>query len=176
MARIKATTTTYQSRSEFEYSLDKVGALQLELDKEIADFNAKKALEDKAFKEKVKRKKERLNELIVSCESYASHHREELLGEKQGAETKLTNYGYRRSPGAVKTLNKKWTLAKALQSLKDAGITACVKVTESLNKNAVKDHLTEEEMAQHGLRIEYAEEFWAEAKRAEETPEKRTTA
>jgi phage host-nuclease inhibitor protein Gam len=173
MARIKAKTASYQSRREFEYSIDKLATLQLEIESDTAAFNKYKAAEDKRFKTTLKRKKERLAEIFAACELYSEFHRCELLGEKQGGETKLTNYGFRKSPGIVKTLNSKWTFAKCLQSLKDAGETVCVKITEALNKNAVKDNLTPEEMAKHGLRLDFPEEFWAEAKRAQETPTQR---
>jgi len=176
MPRIKAKTTTFQTRRDFETAVDKAAALQLKLDEEIATFNREKAAQDKAFKARVKAAQAKLNELVSQCESYAAHHREELLGEKQTSETKLAFFGYRKSPGIVKTLNSKWTLGKALEALKSAGQIACIKVTETLDKQAVKRHLTEEEMARFGLRLDAPEEFGIEAKRAEELPEKKTTA
>jgi phage host-nuclease inhibitor protein Gam len=173
MARIKAKTAIYQSTQEFEASLDKLGALQLDIESFIANHNKVKADQDKRYKTDLKRKNERLSEMFSACELYVNFHRGELLGDKQGAETKLTNFGFRKSPGVIKTLNSKWTFGKALESLKSAGVTACVTIKESLNKNAVKDNLNEEEMAKHGLRLDFPEEFWAEAKRATETQEKR---
>lgn len=176
MTRIKAKTTTFTSRRDFENAVDKAAALQLKLETDIAEFNQRKSAEDKAFKSRVKLANAKLNELVTQCESYAAHHRDELLGEKQTGETKLARFGYRQSPGIVKTLNSKWTLGKAVQALKDAGKMACVKVTESLDKQAVKRQLSEPEMAEFGLRIDAPEEFGIEAKRAEETPAKKATA
>ena len=175
MTRIKAKTTTFQSRSEFEAAIDKVASLQLKLDTDIAEFNEEKSKQDKAFKARVKTANSKINELVVSCESYAAHHRDEILGDKQTAETKLAFFGYRKSPGIVKTLNSKWTFGKALEALKRAGKTACVKVSETLDKNAVKTQIPEAEMAAFGLRLDFPEEFGIEAKRAEETPAKKAT-
>lgn len=173
--RIKASNTIFTSTSEFEIAVDKVASLQLKLEKEIAEYNEKKSAADKAFKAKVKNTTAKINELVIGCESYAAHHRDSLLGEKQTAETKLAFFGYRKSPGIIKTLNSKWTLGKALESLKSAGKTACIKVTESINKQAVKAQIPEPEMAQYGLRVDYPEEFGIEPKRAEETPDKKLT-
>lgn len=173
MPRIKAKTTTFSTRRDFELAVDKAAVLQLKMEADVAEHNKRKAAEDKAFKSRLKADQARLCELVTNCESYAAHHREELLGEKQTGETKLAHFGYRKSPGIVKTLNSKWTLGKALEALKAAGKTACIKVTETLDKQAVKRHLTEPEMAAFGLRIDAPEEFGIEAKRAEETPEKK---
>ena len=113
--RIKASNTIFTSKSEFEIAIDKVAALQLKLEREIAEYNLQKATTDKAFKAKVKSTNAKINELVIGCESYVAHHREALLGEKQTAETKLAFFGYRKSPGVIKTLNSKWTLGKALE-------------------------------------------------------------
>ena len=48
-------------------------------------------------------------------------------------------------------------------------------MTETLNKQAVKAHIPEAEMAAFGLRVDYPEEFGIEPKRAEETPDKKLT-
>ena len=176
MTKIKASNTTFQTRAEFEQAVDKVATLQLKMEADIAAHNEEKAKQDKAFKARLKSAQAKLNELVVSCESYASHHRQELLGEKQTGETKLASFGYSRSPGIVKTLNSKWTIGKALEALKAAGKSACIKVTETLDKQAVKRVLSEPEMAAFGLRIDAPEEFGIEAKRAQETPEKKAVA
>ena len=176
MSRIKASTTTYTSRNEFEIAIDKAAALQLKLEADIAAHNKDKAAQDKAFKARVKSAQAKINEIVVSAEAYAEHHRDQLLGEKQTAETKLAFFGFRRSPGVVKTLNSKWTFAKSIEALKAAGKTACIKVTESLNKDRTKSEIPEAELPKFGLRIDYPEEFGITPKRAEETPDKKITA
>ena len=176
MPRIKSSTSTFQTLHEFETAVDKAAAAQLKLDADIADFNREKANQDKAFKARVKSAKARINELVVSCESYATHHRAELLGSQQTSETKLAFFGFRKSPGIVKTLNSKWTFAKCLLALKAAGKTTCVKVTETLDKNSVKNQIPEPEMAAFGLRMDFPEEFGIEPKRAEEPASKKATA
>ena len=88
MARIKVSNTTYKNRSEFEAAIDKAAALQLKLEADIAEHNEQKAAQDKAFKARIKNANAKINEIVVAAESYAAHHREELLGDKQSAETK----------------------------------------------------------------------------------------
>ena len=173
--RIKASNTIYTTRNEFEQAIDQAASMQLKIEREVAEYNEQKSLTDKAFKTKIKKAQAKINELVIGCESYAAHNRETILGDKQTAETKLAYFGYRKSPGVIKTLNSRWTLGKALEALKSAGQTACIKVTESINKQAVKSQIPEPEMAQYGLRVDYPEEFGIEPKRAEETPEKKLT-
>jgi phage host-nuclease inhibitor protein Gam len=175
MPRIKTKTATFSTRRDFEEAVDKVAILQLKLDHDIAEHNKRKAAEDKAFKTRVKTAQAKLNEIVAQCESYAAHHRDELLGEKKTAETKLAFFGYRQSPGIVKTLNSKWTLGKALEALKAAGHLACIKVTETLDKQAVKRQIPEAEMAQYGLRIDAPDEFGIEPKRAADLPPKKAS-
>jgi len=173
MPRIKSKTTTFSSKLEFERALDTAALKQLKLEKIIADYNAEKASQDKAHKARVQTLRATINEALVACESYAAHNREELLGDRQTGETKLASFGFRKSPGIVKTLNAKWTFTKALAALKSAGKSACVKVTETLDKQAVKREIPEAELPQFGLRLDYPEDFWAEAKKVTETPANR---
>lgn len=175
-ARIKTTTTELESRNAFEKTVDDIATLQLKIEADTALHNEQKAHADKLFKAQLKRDQAKLQQKLVACEMYAKHHREELLSDKQTAETKFSFFGYRKSPGVLKTLNSRWTLAKALQSLKEAGHTACSKITESLDKQAVKRLIPESELPKYGLRMEYKEDFWIEPKRAATTPEKRISA
>ena len=173
MPRIKTTTHTYQSLAEFEKAVDDIAKKQLKLDQKIADFNAKKAAEDKAHKAAVKKAQAEINETLVSCESYVAHNREEILGARQSGETALADFGFRKSPGIIKTLNTKFTFTKAKDLLKAAGKLACIKVTETLDKQAVSREIPEAELPKYGLRKEYPEEFWFEPKRAIDPQPKR---
>ena len=174
--RIKKNRVIYKSKAEFEHALDKLGLLQLELETMIAEHNERKALEDKKHKAALKRKNAQLSELFAGCELYADFNRDVLLGEKKSGESKLAEFGFRKSPGIVKVLNSKWTIGKAVEAIKSAGKAVsdkCLKVTTSLDKQGVKKHLTEPEMAKYGLRIDAPEEFWAEPKRATDTPDQK---
>jgi len=173
MPRIKKSTATFSSRFEFDSCVDEIAALQLKIDSSIADHNEQKAAQDKAFKTILARRKGKLTSLLSQANVYADINRDQLLGEKQTAETKLAEYGYRKSPGIIKTLNSRWTFAKAKDALKAAGQTMCIKVTETLNKPAVKTEIPEADLPKYGLRMDYPEEFWIEAKRAEESTDKR---
>lgn len=175
MARTKKSTVTFQSREEFQTCIDEVAALQLKIDQSVAEHNAQKAAQDKAFKTLLKTRKEKLSHKIAIAESYCAHHRDQVLGSKQTSATKLANFGYRVSPGILKPLNTRWTFAKCLQALKEAGMTSCIKVTESLKKDVAKSEIPEADLASYGLRVDYPEEFWIEAIRHEEPTEKRLT-
>lgn len=171
--RIKSANTGLADRAAFEKTVDEIAVLQLKIEADTALYNEAKAEQDKSFKAQLKRDQAKLHQKVVAAEMFAKHNRQELLGERQTAETKFSLFGYRRSPGVLKTLNSKWTFGKALQSLKAAGQTACIKVSESLNKPAIKTQIPEADLPKYGLRMEYNEDFWIEPKRAETTPEKR---
>lgn len=176
MTRIKASKTVYTSRTEFENAINNAAEKQLKLDAEIAAYNATKADEDKAFKNRVKKTKAEIDSIVNAAENYTDHNRETILGTKQTGDTIKAYFGYRRSPGVIKTLNSKWTFAKALEALKASQKTACIKVTETLNKQAVKAQIPEPELPKYGLRLDFPEEFYIEPKRAEETPAKKAVA
>lgn len=173
MPRVKASNSTLPSRAAFEKTVDEIAELQLKIEADTAVHNEDRAAADKAFKAQLKRDKERLSNKLAAAELYAGQHRAELLGPRQTAETRLTSFGYRKSPGILKTLNSKWTFARALEALKEAGQTACIKVTESLDKQRVRREIPEADLASYGLRLDYPEEFWIEPKRAETAGEKR---
>jgi phage host-nuclease inhibitor protein Gam len=176
-ARIKSSNiTALPNRSAFEQCVDDIAQLQLEIDADIAAHNEAAAKAAENFKTELKAKQERLIQKLAAAEMYAGFHREELLGTKQSAETRHGLFGFRKSPGILKVLNTKWTMAKAMEALKAAGKTACVKIAESLDKQAVKRDIPEAELATYGLRMDYPEEFWIEAKRAEEPAAKRLSA
>lgn len=175
MPRIKTSTATFKTETQFKNCVDEIAALQLEIDSEVADYNEQKALADKKFKADIQRKKERLNQKLATAEMYATHHRTELLGDKQTSETRLADFGFRKSPGIIKQLNRKWPVGATIQALKDAGITACIKITERLDKQAVKTQIPEADQPKYGLRTEYPEDFWIEAKKAVEPTDKRLT-
>ena len=174
MSRIKATNTTFNTELQFINCIDECAKIQLEIDTQVAEHNEQKALEEKQFKASIQRKKERLSQKLAVCEMYAAHNREELLGDKQSADTRLADYGYRKSPGVIKQLNRKWTVGASLEALKSAGKTACIVVKESIDKNAVKTQIPEDEQAKYGLRTEYNESFWIEPKRSIEPAPKRS--
>lgn len=176
MTRIKSSKATLANRAAFDRTVDEIAELQLKIEADTAAHNEAKAAADKKFKAALKRDKDRLLNKLAAAEMYAAHHREELLGERQTGETRLSLFGYRRSPGVLKTLNSKWTLAKCIEALKAAGKTACIKVTESLDKQRAKREIPEAELAAYGLRLEFPEEFWIEPKRAEDPGKKRLSA
>lgn len=175
MPRIKKTDLTFKTRREFENALDRLAIRQLKREKMIADYNAEKARQDREHKAALKRLNAQISEDFEACENFVEINRAEILGDRQSGETKLADFGFRKSPGILKVLNSKWTFAKSIAALKAAGKSACVKVTESLNKSAVKSSIPEDELGVFGLRMDYPEEFWIEAKRVTDPAEKKIT-
>lgn len=177
MPRIKSTTANPLNKiSDFEKCVDEIATLQLKIDADVAVYNEEKALAETQFKAQLKRDQERLTQKLSIAEMFAAHHRDQLLSDKQTGETKFSFFGYRKSPGIIKTLNSKCTIGSAIQALKDAGKKACIKVTETLDKQAVKREIPEAELPKYGLRMEHSEQFWIEPKRAEKPSEKRISA
>jgi phage host-nuclease inhibitor protein Gam len=176
-SRIKSSTAaTLKNRPEFETCIDDIAALQLEIDADVAAHNEAQAKANDTFKAELKAKQERLMQKVAAAEMFANFHRDELLGEKQTGETKHGLFGFRKSPGVLKTLNSRWSMAKVMEALKISGKTACIKITEALDKQAVKREIPEAELSLYGLRMDFPEEFWIEAKRAEEPTAKRLSA
>ena len=173
MPRIKSSSAVLPDTAAFEIALDKIASQQLELEKTIADHNAQKATQDKAHKTKIKRLNDDINTRFAQCESFSAHHRDLVLSGKQSSQTKLALFGYRKSPGILKTLNSKFTFTKALGLLKEAGKLTCIKVTETLDKQAVRRDIPESELPSYGLRLDAPEEFWVEPKKATQTPNQR---
>lgn len=174
-ARIKRKTVELPNLAAFQRTIDEIAEIQLKLEADTAVHNEQKAAADKAFKAQLKRDKDKLVSRLAAAEIYANNHRNEILGDRQTGNTKLASFGFRRSPGILKTLNSKWTFARAVETLKEAGKIACIKRTESLDKQAVKKHIPESDLPAFGLRMDHPEEFWIEPKRAEDPGSKRLT-
>jgi hypothetical protein len=174
--RLKPSNIILQTRAAFELCVDEIATLQLAIEAETAGYNARKSTEEKAFKTRQKKQAEKLQNKFVSAAMFMEHHRDDLLRDKQTGETKLSFFGFRKSPGIVKALNSKWSLAKVILALQAAKQTACLKFSVSLDKAAVKKIIPADELAKYGLRIDFPEEAWIEAKRAAQTPEKRISA
>tara|TARA_R110000772_G_scaffold118918_3_gene224814 strand:+ start:413 stop:949 length:537 start_codon:yes stop_codon:yes gene_type:complete len=173
MPRLKSSSLSFDTPAAFERAVDTLAIKQLKLEKTIATYNAEKQTADKAHKALVNKLRAELNEIVVNCEAYAIENRDELLGNRQTASTKLAQFGFRKIPGVIKTLNRKFTFASCLELLIKGGKDACVKTVQALDKNAVKREIPEADLPQYGLRMEHNEDFWVEAIRTTDTPAKR---
>jgi len=169
MSRTKAKIAGIKNRAEFETALNEAAQQQLEIEKNAAAYNARKAEQEKAHKAAHKERQHQLAAKLIVIEAYAEAHREELFGDKQSSETALADFGFRKSPGKLVKLNSKWSAAKTIATLKAAGLTVCLKITESLDKAALKKNVPEDELPRYGLRMEYGEEFWIEPKKVLKT-------
>lgn len=154
-----------ENDKDFAEAMDSFGQGLLKLAAQTAAYNEQKAAADKRFKNLMKLKAAKLKVLQKTCEIYATEHKDRLLGEKKSADTRVTEWGFRKSPGVVKCINRKWTLEKSLAALIEAGKDSCIEVKKSLDKDGVKKHLTAEERLTFGLKVEYPELFWVEPKK-----------
>ena len=66
----------------------------------------------------------------------------------------------------LKTLGKAWTWARVVEALEAGGeaMARFIRVEKSADKDGMKQHLTPEQLASVGCRIDQAETFFVEAK------------
>lgn len=170
--RIKRRNDGIQTAAQFNEIVDQIAKEQLDIEADTAQYNAEKAAADKSFKLAKKEREASINNKLALAETYATEHRDTLLGDKQTSGTASAKFGFRKS-SALKPLSSKWTMAKVIDTLKAAGKLGCVKVSETLDKPTVLKTIPEPELPEYGLRKEHREDFWIEPTRAEKTPDQR---
>lgn len=162
-SRIKAKSFT--TRAEFDSALDSIAALQVQLRSAEAARDAEiQAVRDE-HAEEIDDLKARLDAQAVLAEKYAVDHRAELFpGKLKSAETALANFGFRIGNPTLVLLNRKWSWESVLAAVKEAFPKRYVRVTEAVDKDALKAHLDGSQLAAIGCRIAQAETFYVEAK------------
>lgn len=188
------------TKLQFTATLDEAAALQLDIETRTAALNERMAALELEEKAAIARLEEQLNAKLVLAEAFAIDHRDELLtGELKSAQTARAKWGFRLNPPSLKQLNKTWSVARSLQAIvegyhalkkkyndlkeKDPAdarladlltesekMRAMVKVTESLNKDVIKEAWKDEpeKLKAHGFKLEAEDEFWVEPIRAVE--------
>jgi phage host-nuclease inhibitor protein Gam len=171
MARIKS---TIKSLKHFEELVDDVAKNQIELERLLAEQEDELQKVRDEYESMISTTKNAIKSDFALAQSYAEHHREELLpGGKKTSATAQARFGFRLSPGTLKQLNRQWTVAKSIEALEDSDRFNLITVKKSLNKDEIKEQIKDdEELAKFGLRLDAPDEFWIEAKR-DETAEKR---
>ncbi|MGH8017022.1 MAG: host-nuclease inhibitor Gam family protein [Opitutaceae bacterium] len=161
--RIKA--SSFAHRAEFDKALDNIAMLQVKL--RILEGKRDKAIQ--AIRDehgpRIDEVAGELKRLVVLAEKYAETHRAEILPTgKKSAETALACFGFRIGNPRLVLLNRKWSWESVLQACKSAFGERFVRRTESVDKDALKTQLADDELAQVGCRIEQTEAFFIEAK------------
>lgn len=110
----------------------------------------------------------RQDELAAACGAYAAAHADELLpAGKKSAETALATWGFKKGRAALALLDGH-TWEGVLEAIKNRGRAWVNKYlttpAPALNKNAIKDGLTPEQLAAVGCCIEQSETFYIKAK------------
>jgi len=91
----------------------------------------------------------------LAAEKYAEDHRYELfVGKVKSAETALAVFGFRLGQPTLKTLSKAWTWERVLEALIERGLKRFVRTKQEPDKEALKQHMSAEELAGVGCRIE----------------------
>lgn len=146
---------------DFTESLDRIATLGVELD-------AKQAAKEKEIQEVTLRHDPKITEIIKemeelteACELYASPRRKELFGKQKSAQSSLTTYGYRLGQPSLKTLAG-WTWDKVLALLEKSRRRAYIQTKKSVNKEAIRLHVSVKRLGKIGLKIEQKETFFVE--------------
>jgi phage host-nuclease inhibitor protein Gam len=163
MARVKAEGFT--TREEFDAAVDLIARkeiqrrkLEAERDRRIQDVQAN-------HNPAIDGVKEEIDALATKAEAFCKDHREELIADgKQGAETPLARYGFRWGNKTLALLSTRWSWESVMDSLRKNGLVGFVRVKTEVDKDAVKNQLTESDLAANGMRIRQTETFWVEPK------------
>lgn len=163
MTRIKS--RGFDSRGAFEAALDDVTAMTVEVRNLEAQRDAKIQAVQEGFNGDILEIKDKIKGLLAQCETYALANRSSLLTEgKKSSETSLCRFGFRVGNPTLALLNRKWKWATVIDALNAKGLSLYVKTKESVDKDALKAQLNDEELAGVGCRIKQAEDFWVEPK------------
>ena len=161
--RIKA--PTIKSRIEFDVTIDELARATVKLreaqakrDEQIQSIRDMYAPACNVFAEQVQG-------LALAAEKYAEEHRDELfVGKVKSAETALAVFGFRLGQPTLKTLSKAWTWERVLEALIERGLKRFVRTKQEPDKEALKQHMSAEELAGVGCRIDQTETFFIEPK------------
>ena len=83
---------------------------------------------------------------------------------QKSADTALAFFGFRIGNPTLKLLNRKWSWESVLEAVKRSFPGQFVRLSEAVDKDALKVQLTDEQRAEVGCRIDQVETFFVEAK------------
>jgi phage host-nuclease inhibitor protein Gam len=161
--RIKA--PSLKTRLDFEHAVDELARTTVELRKAQARRDTRLQDIRDEYEPACRALSEQIDGLSLAAEKYAEEHRDELMpGKVKSAETPLALYGFRLGQPTLKTLSKAWTWDRVLEELAARDLTRYIRTTRAPDKDAMKQHLTPEQLAGVGCRIDQTETFFVEAK------------
>lgn len=161
--RIKS--TGFETRNEFDAAMDDIAAMTVELRKLEAERDEKVQAVQEQFNDDIRDVKQKIRGLAAQGEKYALAHRADVLidGKKSG-ETSLAVFGFRTGQPTLVTLNRKWTWTTVIEALRSQSLEQFIKTKETPDKDALKAHLADEQLASVGCRVRQTESFWVEPK------------
>lgn len=158
-------STGFTSRVEFDAAVDRIAEASAQLRKlEAVRDTAIQAVRD-THNPAIDAIDQERKALVALAEKYAETHRPELFVDgKKSADTALAFFGFRIGNPTLKVLNRKWNWESVLDAVKSRYKARFVRTEESPDKDALKAQLSDEQLAEVGLRIEQSETFFVEPK------------
>lgn len=167
--RIKpvASIPTITSTEEADSTLARIAALRRTLDCLQTGMN-----EDvDAIKATAAKDAEPYNQEIAVLEQslmrYADYHKDSLFKTRKSVELSFGSFGFRAS-SKLKLIGK-MTWERVLQSLRDNGLTTCIRIKEEPDKEALKG-LSPERLKDLGCRVVQDDTFYYELAEQELSP------
>lgn len=161
--RIKA--PSIKTRTEFEVTIDEIARATAKLREAEAKRDQHLQSVRAIYEPACNAHAEQVQGLALAAEKYAEEHRDELfVGKVKSAETALATFGFRLGQPTLKTLSKAWTWERVLEALVEGGLKRFVRTKSEPDKDALKQHMSAEQLAAVGCRIDQAEAFFVEPK------------
>ncbi len=134
----------------YESQLERIDA---DAEREIAKIKEKASAQGKTIRERIK-------ELTATLKAFSDFHKKDLFLTRKSVERPFGVFGYRKNPDKISVSKD------TIQRLKDLGRADCVRVKESVNKEALRD-FTDEELAAVGAvrKPSKKEDFFCQTKR-----------
>ena len=161
--RLKA--SSFSTIAEFTDAVDRIAELQVKLRSAEARRDAEIQTVRDRHEPSVEKIGGELQSLLVLAEKFAETRRAELFPTvKKSADTALACFGFRIGNPTLKLLNRKWSWESVLEAVKRSFPGQFVRLSEAVDKDALKVQLTDEQRAEVGCRIDQVETFFVEAK------------
>ncbi len=166
MTKTTTKQTGLQTQAEYEATLSSIADLIIlrDLAQNCLDEAILKAREQHG--ESVTSYNDMIASKMALAEAYAMRHRDALLPDgTKSAETTKARWGWRLGNPTLKLLSSRHKWATVCKRLIETGRQAFLKAAEPKpDKDRLKAELTDEQLAEVGLRIEQVESFWVEPK------------
>lgn len=165
MSKQRIKSTGFETRSEFETALNDVAAMTVELRHMEADRDAEIQATQEAYNDDILEVKAKIKGLVAQAEKYALSHKAEIFPSgKKGGETALARFGFRTGNPTLALLNRKWTWDEVVNALRSMGKESFIVTKHAADKDGMKAHMDDAELAAVGCRVKQDESFWVEPK------------